>query len=63
MPLEVLAARLGTEQQIANRAPMKGFPVTLSEQQFEFSIFPNGRMRLIDASGQHEGRIEDWEAM
>jgi molecular chaperone DnaK (HSP70) len=41
---------------------LDGFAVALSEQNFEFSIFPNGRIRLIDASGQHEGRIEDWYA-
>ncbi len=39
---------------------LDGFPVALSEQKFEFSIYPTGRIRLIDASGAHEGRIEDW---
>ncbi len=42
---------------------LDGFPVALGEQTFEFSIYPNGRVRLVDASGQHEGRIEDWHAM
>jgi molecular chaperone DnaK (HSP70) len=42
---------------------LDGFPVTLSEQKFEFSIFPNGRVQLIDASGTHEGHVQDWYTM
>jgi hypothetical protein len=42
---------------------LDGFPVALSEQNFEFSIYPNGRISLVDAGGEHEGRIEDWYAM
>ncbi len=42
---------------------LDGFPVALSEQKFEFSIYPNGRIRLTDGSGTHEGHVEDWYAM
>jgi molecular chaperone DnaK (HSP70) len=42
---------------------LEGFPVALSEQKFEFSIYPNGRLRLTDSSGTHEGQVEDWYAM
>jgi molecular chaperone DnaK (HSP70) len=38
------------------------FLVALSEQKFEFSLYPNGRIRLTDGSGRHEGRIESWSA-
>jgi molecular chaperone DnaK (HSP70) len=39
---------------------LDGFPVAVSEQTFEFSIYPNGRIRLVDAGGQYDGQIEDW---
>ncbi len=32
---------------------LDGFPVALGEQTFEFSIYPNGRIRLVDASGRY----------
>jgi hypothetical protein len=34
----------------------------VGEQTFEFSIYPNGRIRLIDAGGQYDGQIEDWHS-
>jgi molecular chaperone DnaK (HSP70) len=37
------------------------FRVALSEQKFEFAIYPNGRILLTDAAGVHEGRIEGWQ--
>ena len=40
-----------------------GFPVALSEQKFEFAIHPNGRIRLTDGGGTHEGHIENWHTM
>jgi hypothetical protein len=40
-----------------------GFPVALSEQKFEFAIYPNGRIRLTDAEGTHDGAIENWHSM
>ena len=42
---------------------LDGFPVALSEQKFEFSIYPNGRIRLTDASGTYDGQVEDWYTM
>ncbi|HEX6873286.1 MAG TPA: Hsp70 family protein [Micromonosporaceae bacterium] len=42
---------------------LDGFPVALSEQKFEFVIYPNGRIRLTDASGTHDGQVEDWYTM
>ncbi|MBB5869652.1 molecular chaperone DnaK (HSP70) [Allocatelliglobosispora scoriae] len=36
---------------------LDGFPVALSDQAFEFSIFPDGRIRLIDAGGAYEGHV------
>jgi molecular chaperone DnaK (HSP70) len=39
---------------------LDGFPVALSPDTFEFSIYPDGRLRLADGSGVHDGRIEDW---
>ena len=42
---------------------LDGFPVALSEQKFEFSIFPNGRVRLTDGSGTYEGHVGSWHTM
>jgi len=42
---------------------LDGFPVALSEQKFEFSLYPNGRLRLVDGSGEYEGQIDDWHIM
>jgi molecular chaperone DnaK (HSP70) len=42
---------------------LDGFPVALSEQAFEFAIYPNGRIQLTDGVGTHEGQIEDWHTM
>ena len=39
---------------------LDGFKVALSEQQFEFSIYPNGRIRLTDGVGTHLGQLDDW---
>jgi molecular chaperone DnaK (HSP70) len=36
------------------------FVVALNGPALEFSIFPDGRLRLVDASGTHDGRIEGW---
>jgi molecular chaperone DnaK (HSP70) len=38
---------------------LDGFPVALG-QEFEFSIYPNGRIRMIDEAGPHHGQVEDW---
>ncbi|WP_239124194.1 Hsp70 family protein [Rhizocola hellebori] len=42
---------------------LEGFRVALSEQKFEFSIYPNGRLRLTDADATYDGHIEDWHAL
>jgi molecular chaperone DnaK (HSP70) len=39
---------------------LDGFPVALSDQKFEFAIYPNGRISLTDGSGAHDGHVEDW---
>jgi molecular chaperone DnaK (HSP70) len=41
---------------------LDGFPVTFGEE-FEFSIYPNGRIRVVDANGSREGEIEDWHTI
>jgi molecular chaperone DnaK (HSP70) len=38
------------------------FSVALSEQKFEFSIYPSGRIRLTDGSGVFDGQIEGWHS-
>jgi hypothetical protein len=35
-------------------ASLDGFPVAFGEE-FEFSIYPNGRIRVVDATGLHHG--------
>jgi len=43
-------------------AKLDGFGVTLSDS-FEFSIYPNGRIKIVDGAGTHEGQIEDWHTI
>jgi molecular chaperone DnaK (HSP70) len=47
---------------IGGRA-LDGFPVALSDEKFEFSIYPDGRIRMTDAAGSYEGRVEDWHRL
>jgi molecular chaperone DnaK (HSP70) len=42
---------------------LDGFPVALDEQRFEFAIYPNGRIHLTDATGTHDGHVDDWFPM
>ncbi len=42
---------------------LDGFPVALSEQRFEFSLYPNGRIRMVDGVGEFEGQLDDWHVM
>lgn len=42
---------------------LDGFPVALSEQRFEFSLYPNGRLRMVDGAGEFEGQLDDWHIM
>jgi molecular chaperone DnaK (HSP70) len=39
---------------------LDGFPVSFCGEEFEFSIYPDGRIRMNDGAGAHEGRVEDW---
>jgi len=39
---------------------LDGFPVAIDPEKFEFSLYPYGRIRLVDAAGTHEGQFEDW---
>ena len=42
---------------------LDGFPVALSDEKFEFSIYPDGRIRMIDGAGAFDGRVEDWHRL
>jgi hypothetical protein len=44
-------------------ANLDGFPVAFSEQKFEFSIYPNGRIRMTDGEATYDGQVENWKAM
>jgi hypothetical protein len=39
---------------------LDGFPVALDEQKFEISLYPYGRIQLVDGGGTHEGQFDDW---
>jgi molecular chaperone DnaK len=41
---------------------LDGFPITFGDQ-FEISIYPNGRIKVVDATGDREGQIEDWHTI
>lgn len=43
-----------------NGQPLDGFPVALSEQAFEFRIYCDGRIRMVDASGHVDGHVQGW---
>lgn len=40
-----------------NGSHLDGFAVAFSGQKFEFSIYPNGRIRLTDATGTYDGAL------
>jgi molecular chaperone DnaK (HSP70) len=42
---------------------LDGFPVVLNGEDFEFSIYPDGRIQMYDAAGVHDGRVEDWHRL
>jgi hypothetical protein len=42
---------------------LDGFPVALNDQVFEFSLYPNGRLRMVDGIGEFEGRLDDWHVV
>ena len=39
---------------------LDGYPVTFGDDGFEFSIYPDGRIRMTDGAGTVDGRVEDW---
>jgi hypothetical protein len=41
---------------------LDGFPVAVAPG-FEFAIYPNGRVRLVDAAGTHEGHLDGWHTV
>jgi hypothetical protein len=45
-----------------NGANLDGFSVALSEQKFQFSIYPSGRIQLTDGMGAYDGQIDDWHS-
>jgi len=42
---------------------LDGYTVALSEDTFEFSLYPDGRIRLTDDTGTVDGRVEDWHRL
>jgi len=38
---------------------LDGYSVALNDEKFEFSLYPDGRIRLTDGAGTFDGRIED----
>jgi hypothetical protein len=38
---------------------LDGYPVTFGDG-FEFSIYPDGRVRMTDGAGTVDGGVEDW---
>lgn len=45
-----------------NGSSLDGFTVALSDEDFEFSIYPNGRIQLSDAKGDYQGSLDGWQA-
>jgi len=45
-----------------NGSNLDGFTVALSDEDFEFSIYPNGRIHLSDAKGDYQGSLDGWHA-
>jgi hypothetical protein len=43
-----------------NGSNLDGFAVALSNEDFEFSIYPNGRIHLSDAKGDYQGSLDGW---
>ena len=37
--------------------------MALSEQAFDFRIYCDGRIRMVDANGPYEGHILGWQAI
>lgn len=41
---------------------LDGFRTRINGEEFEFSIYPSGGLRLVDGSGEHCGHVVDWHA-
>jgi hypothetical protein len=44
-----------------NGSSLDGFAVALGGEDFEFSIYPNGRIMLSDAKGDYQGSLDGWQ--
>ncbi len=44
-----------------NGQPLDGYPVALSEQAFDFRIYCDGRIRMVDGAGTYEGHVQGWQ--
>jgi hypothetical protein len=42
-----------------NGSNLDGFKVALCD--FEFSLYPNGRIRVSDERGDYEGHLDGWQ--
>jgi molecular chaperone DnaK len=42
---------------------LDGFAVAFDGENFELSLYPSGRIRLVDGAGTHEGQVDDWYPM
>lgn len=60
--LRVTSYSDGHVRATVNGAKLDGFRVVLSDS-FELSLYPNGRIRIVDGVGVHEGQIEDWRPL
>jgi hypothetical protein len=61
--LRVVSYTGGSARATLGGQSLDGFPVALSEQKFEFCLYPNGRVRLVDGAGEFEGQLDDWHVM
>jgi molecular chaperone DnaK (HSP70) len=61
--LRILSHTGGKIRATLGNRKLDGFPVALSDQKFEFSIYPHGRIRLVDAAGTHDGQLDDWHTI
>jgi hypothetical protein len=58
--IRVVSHNGGPVQSTLDGRGLDGFPVAIDGQKFEFSLYPYGDIRLVDAAGTHEGQFDDW---
>jgi cell division ATPase FtsA len=58
--LRVVSHAGGAIRATLGERKLDGFPVALSGEKLEFSIYPHGALRLVDGAGTHEGHLGDW---